>query len=53
MMGVLPERQSDYISDLKAKNARLQARVDNQEPWLVALGQMLVQYRIARFPEVC
>lgn len=38
-------------ADLLAENARLQERVDNQEPWLAALGGMLVHYRIARFPE--
>ena len=37
--------------DLRAENAHLQAKLDNQEPWLVALGRMLVEYRIARFPD--
>ena len=39
------------IDRLRAENARLQARVDNQEPWLAALGRLLVQHGIVRFPD--
>ena len=45
------EHYMTACSRLKAENARLQARVDNQEPWLVALGRMLVEPRIVRFPD--
>ncbi|KKL52717.1 hypothetical protein LCGC14_2282640 [marine sediment metagenome] len=39
------------VADLEAEVARLQARVKNQEPWMSALGRMLVEYRIVRFPD--
>ncbi len=46
-----PKCNQVTIGDLEAENARLQARVDNQEPWLAALGRLLAQHRIVRFPD--
>ena len=48
----IADHLGDTIADLRAENARLQERLDTQEPWLAALGRMLVQHRIVQFPDV-